>query len=53
MTCDVKFHLDGDGGLETPLSRGQLIAMLQFLQAIWVQIGGLGKMQPADWKDVR
>ena len=53
MTCRVKLHLNGEPGIETDLTRGQLVIILQFFQAIWTQIGGLGKFQPADWKDAR
>jgi hypothetical protein len=53
MRCRVNIHLDDGQGLATDLSRGQLVAVLKFFDAIWSQIGGLGGMAPAHWRDVR
>ena len=43
MTCRVRVHLNGKPGLETELSRGQLLTFRNFFEAICIQVGGLGK----------
>lgn len=53
MKCKISLHLDDGQGLETDLSRGQIVQILKFFQAIWVEVGGLGKLAPPDWQDVR
>jgi hypothetical protein len=52
VLCKLNFHIDGEDGLVCDVTRGQLMVLLQFLQAIWTQIDSGTGHQPTrgDWR---